>query len=153
MQLVKVPNFVLASKNQRMLHFIFDNFIIRILIIVIVQIIDISFSPDQFSPVNFLKNCTSIEFMVVTAPLYFLYFLIGEYFFGQTIAKHCTKSKVVNYYGVEPTFYAILTRSFIRIIPFEFLTFLYDKVGWHDLHSEPMIVSIKKLNTYLVENQ
>ena len=150
---IQIPNYILATRNQRMVHFVVDNIFVIIAISLLVQLIDLICFNNQVGIANFTENLSNVEYILVTAPVYFLYFTIFEYFYGRTIAKLITKTKVVSLFGKKPTVYAILTRSLIRIIPLEFLTFLFEKVGWHDLYSETVVANTRKLKTFFAENQ
>ena len=72
-----------------------------------------------------------------------IYYTTLEYTTGRTIAKHITKTKVVDENGKKPNFQAILIRSLCRFIPFEPLSFLgEDKRGWHDKLSKTKVIEI-----------
>ncbi|MES2216127.1 MAG: RDD family protein [Patescibacteria group bacterium] len=71
------------------------------------------------------------------------YFTICEALWQRTVAKFITGTKVVMRDGSKPPFMNILGRSFARIIPFDSLSFLFNKypVGWHDALSKTVVVS------------
>lgn len=69
------------------------------------------------------------------------YYIVSEFYFQQTIGKFFTQSIVINEYGEKPDFKTIVVRTFIRMIPFEPLSFLGGKRGWHD----------KWTNTYVIK--
>ena len=48
----------------------------------------------------------------VAAFIYFTYYIIGEFYFQKTVAKHVTRSIVVNEYGERPDFKTICLRTF-----------------------------------------
>ncbi len=69
------------------------------------------------------------------------YYITFESFLGKTIGKMVTNTKVVTIDGSKPTVQQIIKRSFIRMIPFEFLSLLSDiPQGWHDKWSNTMVV-------------
>ena len=69
----------------------------------------------------------------VMIPLYYLYYFIMEWTTGQTVGKMITKSKVVNCDTNEkPSFSSVLIRTFCRLIPIDFFTYLFIPMGIHD---------------------
>lgn len=75
--------------------------------------------------------------------LYYLYYFILELTLGQTIGKMITKTKVVNTENKEkPNFTRILTRTISRLIPIDFLTYLFSSNGIHDILSKTELKKI-----------
>lgn len=147
----KPPNFVFATKNQRMLHFIIDTIFVKVVTLLIIQIIDVVFFVDEFGLAYFIDNLSRSETYLLYAPIMFVYFTFCELVWQKSFAKVFTNTKVVNQYGEKPTTIQILTRSLIRILPFESLTFLFDSNGWHDLYSETVVADVEKLNSFFYE--
>lgn len=70
-----------------------------------------------------------------------LYYWIFEGFFGRTIGKLLTGTKVVADDGSRANAFAILGRTLIRLIPFEAFSFLgTNNSGWHDRWSKTAVV-------------
>jgi uncharacterized RDD family membrane protein YckC len=68
---------------------------------------------------------------------YYLYYLIFELTFGQTIGKMITKTKVIDIEsGKKPSFSRILIRTLSRLIPIDFLSYLFSSNGIHDILSK-----------------
>ncbi len=87
---------------------------------------------------------TLITILYFITPI--LYYTFFELYFGKTIGKFITKTKVINEYGERPGFRNLLGRSVCRYIPFEPFSFLFGweyPRGWHDSLS----------NTYVVEDK
>lgn len=80
----------------------------------------------------------------ISCGVIFLYYFIGEYWLkGKTLGKFATKTVVRNISGEKPSMKNILIRSLLRLIPFEFITILFEiqkKESWHDFYSETMVV-------------
>lgn len=82
---------------------------------------------------------------VLAVVLYFLYYPLLEYFFGQTIGKMITGTKVVRRDGNKVRFWQAIGRTLARYIPLEPLSFIFRKfpTGWHDLLSGTYVVDKK----------
>ncbi|MDC1265809.1 RDD family protein [Flavobacteriaceae bacterium] len=64
---------------------------------------------------------------------YFIYFLLMEFYFHSTIGKKIFGFKVLVEKN-EKVFWRILLRTLIRLIPFDFFSYLLDKnsLFWHE---------------------
>ncbi len=72
----------------------------------------------------------------------FLYLFGAEYFYGKTLGKVITGSKVVTADGEKPSAGQILLRTLIRFIPFEAFSFLGKRpIGWHDKWSKTRVIN------------
>ena len=71
--------------------------------------------------------------------LYFAYYFLFEYFFGKTPGKFLTKTRVVDRSGNKITLKALLIRSFCRIIPIDYFTFIFGE-GMHDILSKTQVI-------------
>jgi uncharacterized RDD family membrane protein YckC len=75
--------------------------------------------------------------------LYYLYYFILELTIGQTIGKMVTKTKVVNIDNSEkPNFSRIFIRTIARLIPIDFLSYLFLSNGIHDILSKTELKKI-----------
>jgi len=73
--------------------------------------------------------------------LIFSSYFIQEYFFGITIGKLITGTRVVDNDGNKPSAWSIVIRTASRLIPFEAFSFLSsDKRGWHDTISDTFVI-------------
>jgi uncharacterized RDD family membrane protein YckC len=80
-----------------------------------------------------------------------LYYGITEFFLSRTFAKYITKTVVVLKDGSKPKFIDILARSALRLIPFEYFTFLRGrKPGLHDEYSKTFVVKKDKLEQSII---
>jgi len=107
----------------RLLNFIIDSILFFIIVIV-------------FSLL--FKNIVEKEHLkIFMIFLYYFYYFIFEYFIGQTIGKMITKTKVVNMNDDEkPNLIKITIRTLSRLIPIDFLSYLFMSNGIHDLLSK-----------------
>lgn len=120
---LEMSNQILASKYYRLIHFILDP-LICILIFY------------QYSLVE-LENFS----LVLSGIIYYLFY---EGLFGQTPIKFLTGTLVRSDDGKKLNFTRVLLRTIIRLIPIEFITFIFNKNGWHDKWSKSIVISQKK---------
>ena len=71
---------------------------------------------------------------------FFGYYIIMEIKYQKTIGKFITKTKVVNLNGDKPKSKDIIIRTLCRLIPFDALSFLFAKNGFHDIISKTRVV-------------
>lgn len=76
----------------------------------------------------------------------FVYYLLTEGVFNQTLGKIITRTKVVTEDGLEPEFPQILKRTLCRIIPFDAFSFLTSETGMHDRISKTLVVKIPRVD-------
>jgi uncharacterized RDD family membrane protein YckC len=90
-----------------------------------------------------LKNFYEKEFLkwIMTA-YYYIYYLTFEYLFGQTIGKMITKTKVISTDGSKASFWKILLRTFLRMIPIDCISYLISSNGMHDNLSNTELVKL-----------
>lgn len=110
------------KRRTRLFNFLIDS-IVFFIVVVIFSI--------------FLKDYVERKdlkyFMIL---LYYLYYFFFELTTGQTIGKMITKTRVVKIESDEkPNFLSILLRTLSRLIPIDFLSYLFLSNGIHDLVS------------------
>ena len=119
----------LASRSRRLATFVLD-----LLFFVVLAAFVEALSPWE-------AKGRAAEFFA-SAGLYAGYYLIQEGFWGRTLAKLITGTRVVALDGSPPAFLRILERTFVRLVPFEPLSFL-SSTGWHDEWSRTKVVYIR----------
>ena len=73
-----------------------------------------------------------------------VYLVPLELYFGRTLGKLVTGTRVVNESGEAPTFSQVFWRSMCRFIPFEaFSFFTSDARGWHDSIPKTYVVKVR----------
>lgn len=123
-----------APGITRFLNYLLDCFFLAVVASVIIN----TFMPEAM-PKN-IGDVSSGMFISLLYPLQFFYYLISEYFFGKTLAKFVTKTYVTTEFNEKPGFTAIFMRTLCRYIPFEYFSFLWSPVGWHDKFSKTFVV-------------
>lgn len=74
---------------------------------------------------------------------YFLYYFLFESIKGQTIGKIITRSKVVSKTKNKKYFLVqILTRTLLRFLPLDMLTYIFSFRGLHDWISKTTIIKL-----------
>lgn len=91
-----------------------------------------------FIPFEQLYSPLSATILVVSS--YFAYYIIMEIVFQKTLGKFITKTKVVTLNGQKPKEREIILRTFCRLIPFDHISFLFSKNGFHDHLSRTKVI-------------
>lgn len=137
-----------ASHGIRFANFFLDIIVFQILF----YIIDYIFSMVYILTNNYFGISLTLALFssIVTLISYPIIYAIFEFYWQRTPAKYLTKTLVIDEYGNKPDFRTLLLRSFVRIIPFEQLSFIgTDKEnnirGWHDRWSNTWVVKEDEL--------
>ena len=72
---------------------------------------------------------------------YIFYYFVNEYFFARTPAKWITKTKVFYIYPQAQKAKLIFIRTLVRLMPFDMISYLFTKNGFHDRWSNTQTVS------------
>jgi uncharacterized RDD family membrane protein YckC len=126
-------DFNTVKSSTRFVHFIVDTFIYFIFYVIVGSVFQMIFQFDVNK--NFLFTWL---LMIVT---YVFYYSFIEYHFQKTFGKYITKTKVVTINGEKPSLNDIIVRSFCRLIPFDRMSFLFIKNGFHDGISNTRVVN------------
>ena len=119
----------MTGKTLRFTNFLLDTVFYFILLIILLLIL------------NNVIDRKDIKWVSIL--LYFLYYFLFEYIIGQTIGKMITKSKVIpisenkNYYFIR-----ILSRTLMRFILIDWISYLFSKRGLHDWISKTTITKL-----------
>ena len=142
-----IPHYILAPKSTRALNFIIDIFFIKIISAILYFIAAfISFNDEYDSLLDWLNSFDKAQNILLWSIQIFFYYSLFEIISGRTPAKYFTKTVVVLSDGSKPKVTDILGRTLLRIIPFEYFTFLRGrKPGWHDEYSKTFVVIKSKL--------
>lgn len=73
---------------------------------------------------------------------YILYYAVFEITTQKTIGKMITKTKVVTYDEEIPSNTDIIIRTLLRLIPFDFISYLFARNGLHDALSKTKVVKV-----------
>ena len=111
------------KKRTRLYNFLIDSTIFYILVLLLSMLLK-----------EHVERGVLKYFMIL---FYYLYYLTFEFILGQTIGKMITKTKIIDIKsGQKPGFTRILIRSLSRLIPIDFLSYLFSSHGIHDILSK-----------------
>ena len=82
----------------------------------------------------------------IFATIFVLYYSIFEYFFGKTVGKFITKTKVISNDGSKVSLLQCIGRVFSRFLPFEYLSFIINGI----FRSDSKQYSIAEYFSYLI---
>ncbi|MES2617962.1 MAG: RDD family protein [Bacteroidota bacterium] len=123
-----------ANGFHRLMHWVTDTIFVIIFDILVFVI-----------AFYFLEGVLSENDMLTYAMVFFylsfpLYYIITEAVFQRTIGKMFTGTVVITNAGKAPTVGDALARTFCRLIPFDAISFLFTRHGFHDNLSSTKVV-------------
>ena len=139
------PTYLPASIQKRFFNLLIDYLAILNLAILVGVVFGVLFvmtknaewiSGEQ----NIFKN-SFIKITLSLAIIFFYYFFCETFLQGKTLGKYATKTSVRKLSGEKPTSKDIFIRCLLRFIPFEPISFLFGKKGWHDEFSDTHVVN------------
>lgn len=117
-----------AKRGLRLLNYIID-FLVWLIICFILTL-----------PLSAHNQTHMLIGYVIMFLSYFLYYIILEIKFQKTLGKMITKTKVVTYDEKVPSNNDIIIRTLLRCIPFDNISFLIVKNGFHDMFSRTKVI-------------
>jgi len=72
--------------------------------------------------------------------VFIFYYVFLELKYQKTIGKMVTKTKVVKYNDERPTKKDIIARTILRFVPFDQISFIFTKNGFHDMLSKTKVI-------------
>lgn len=137
----RVTEDILATPQQRMLHFLLD-YLAQIFLYVIGFMIAYDTATSNGNK-DFISNYLKNDVLQYTVGVFIslFYYNVFEIFTARTFGKLVTQTIVVDEFGEKPHHETILIRSLCRQIPFEIISFLGPLArGWHDSLSKTYVV-------------
>ena len=122
-----------VSRFSRIVHLIVDTMAYQLLAFMLFVV------PAVFS-YDGQEYIFSIIFFGSYVAAFFGYYVLMEHFFQKTLGKFITKTKVVTNDGARADIRMLMVRTFCRLLPFDGITFLVLKTGFHDLISQTRVV-------------
>ncbi|MCF1423156.1 RDD family protein [Mangrovimonas futianensis] len=123
-----------VSSGIRFLHYIIDLIIFYLLILVIFIILGLFITPTSDNYIGGLLTFITIFGAFLT------YYAVMEIKFQKTVGKFITKTKVVRIDGNKATTSEIIIRTICRLIPFDGISYLFVKNGFHDYLSKTKVI-------------
>jgi uncharacterized RDD family membrane protein YckC/tetratricopeptide (TPR) repeat protein len=138
------PEFYKASRSVRFVNFLIDSLIVNMMLAYCIGFIS--------SWLGFKTNLIAEHPYIFGVSLMFSSYFIQEYFWGITIGKLITRTRIVNSLGGKPTAWEIFLRTVLRFIPFEPISFLSsNKRGWHDTISDTYVINDYKKKNHKIQ--
>jgi uncharacterized RDD family membrane protein YckC len=133
-----------AGSGKRFLNLVIDR-IAEMALAYMVGLIAVWLYENQINTVllESLQTMSKGEEFVFGLVLWMVYYVATESFGGRTLGKLITGTKAVMKDGRRLTFGATLCRTLCRAIPFEPLSFLGSKGGWHDTMTNTKVVDLR----------
>ena len=114
----------IVSSTLRFVNFIIDFISFFVIYFILTSMAILIFNIDT--------NTNILPIWILMIISFFINYAFLEYKFQKTIGKFITKTKVVNLNGEKPSLNDIMVRTLCRLIPFDRLSFLFAKNGFHD---------------------
>jgi len=125
-----------VSSMIRFLNFTIDSIAFLILVFIVGFIFDLMIPRGENTPLEF------IGFLTVVGS-FFGYYIFMENKYQKTIGKFITKTKVVTKLNDKPELRDIVIRTICRLIPFDRISYLFMKNGFHDSISKTLVIKDK----------
>lgn len=122
-----------VSVLNRIINFVFDSIAILIIDIIVVLLLSPSFTYVG-------QDLTRIVFTLCMIVVFFAYYMLFEFHYQRTLGKFVTGTRVVNKFGDNPSVSDVLARTFLRLIPFDNISFLFPGNGFHDWLSDTKVI-------------
>jgi len=117
-----------VKRRIRFINFCIDSVVYLILVLLLLTLLQSFYGKD------------TLKWLMIS--FYYFYYLLLELISGQTIGKMITKTKVVSTSGKKAKTFNIVLRTILRMIPFDFVSYLIYEKGIHDHFSNTKLVKL-----------
>lgn len=121
-----------VSQGTRFVHYLVDTAVISILYL-------ISTTVAQYILPLLLPRLIFVPLLWYLC-IFFLYYIILEGYYQKSLGKMLTGTKVITFEDRKPTMGDIAARTFCRIIPFDNVSFVFSRFGFHDCISRTTVI-------------
>lgn len=138
-----------VSKWQRFLHRIFDLSAVALVVCPSFNYIGrffIKLLEDSNGTIPLLFQSKNFFYVFIYLFITF-YYLITEGIFNTSIGKTILSNVITNSTAEKPSFGQRIVRTFLRLVPFEPLSFVFTSRGWHDGLTSTYLVKAEKQTT------
>ena len=136
-EVAKCQHYHQAGKGQRFVNGLIDWAFSCLFFIITVNLFDI-----VIPEVNQTQELIGLKYALAVLSI-ICYYCIMEGISGRTFGKIITRTRVVNENGQHPSFKSVLMRSLYRILPLDWISFLYWKYdGGHDRWTKTRVVQV-----------
>ncbi|MDO1449089.1 RDD family protein [Rhodocytophaga aerolata] len=134
-----------TRRRKRFFNSLLDGIFFSLFFYALVMIIVLGYGVISFLTGNDSSQMIGEEAGMMIYLIYYIgyltYFITFEHYFGKTLGKMVTNTRVVLMDGSQPKLIKLIMRSFARLIPLDFLSYLSkDPRGWHDTISDTMVI-------------
>ncbi|ARS36724.1 RDD family protein [Pontibacter actiniarum] len=126
-----------VNAGIRALNFTIDLFVWLLLAVIAIILLDYLLPTVS----HFTINALAYSAMVL---LFLGYYSVLEYRFQKILGKWITRTKVVSLTGDKLTAGAVFRRSFARLLPIDWASYLFTRNGMHDALSGSRVVKDRK---------
>ncbi len=123
-----------ANPFRRMVNFVVDTMIWLALYLLVAALLDQYVFHFSSYLINYIY---SISLGLI---LYLGYYFILEYYFGRTVGKFISRTKVITHKKPNKRIHPILTRTLLRLVPIDIFSFLFTRNGFHDQFSKTSVI-------------
>jgi len=121
-----------VTSSVRFINFIIDSIIVFLLYLLVGVLSALVFGIES--------NSSYFLFLFLIIASFLFYYTFMEFKFQKTVAKFITKTTVVNSDGEKANLNDIFIRTICRCIPFDRISFLFTKNGFHDRFSNTTVI-------------
>jgi len=118
--------FAMISRKLRLYNFLIDSLVYLGIVFALMV------------PLKFYFDERVLKWVMIG--VYYVYYFLMETINGQTVGKMITKTRVVDSNDRSVSFGGIFFRTMMRIIPFDFISYLFSPQGIHDYLSNTKLI-------------
>lgn len=133
---------MLASPNKRFGNFVVDTLVVYAFLYALDFIADFAYNEGYGGLLFWLSEMGQFGYTIFTIVITVIYQGLMETLTMRTVGKYITNTKVIFRDGTKPGAGTILLRTICRQIPFDSLSYLGRRVGWHDSLSKTLVVDV-----------
>lgn len=145
---VEIKTEMLASRTSRFVNFIIDSIVVGLIQFGASEGCNALYRTLGHEALNIgMPVVGNIKYLLLATALNIVYFGLFETLTMRTLGKFVTDTMVVKDDGTRPSDGRIFLRTLCRLIPLEFLSFLWRPgIGLHDSFSRTRVVNIYEFN-------
>lgn len=145
----------MATHGQRIANYILDLVIMMIMAVVLfigLMVVTMILGYDGLA--RWIEGMNKIQEYLLGAVITIVYYGMSETLTSRTIGKFISGTVIVMEDGSRPDSNTILKRTFCRLIPFEWLSFLgTPSRGWHDSIPDVYVVDKKMFDASMRQHR
>ena len=140
-EIIRLP---LAGRLLRLLNALVDSAVLYLIMFAAFAVLRTLFPENErYTLTNLVMGNGWVwwESILFQAPFSIAYYTIMEVLTGKTVGKMATQTRVVNQEDGGPiTWQQGILRSLVRMVPFEFVVYLFTPTGLHDRAGKSLVI-------------